>query len=181
MFGSRRPGKRSIVGTKVCALFEDGFYRPGVIQSVHLSSNLSSTQSYSVIFDEGGMGIFKDFQLVGPGFQGLNKGCIKVGQTVYITYNNREVKGRIIGNKDVELNGCQSLKHWLVGIGEENENVVRVKLDDIRLLESRKSARLSDQDTDYVKLADIPTGEGKKRTSFIDVPNFAIKHWYYIF
>lgn len=36
------------------------------------------------------------------------------------------------------------------------------KLDDVRVLESRKSARLMDQDTDFARLADV---SDRKRSS----------------
>jgi len=46
------------------------------------------------------------------------------------------------------------------------------RLEEVRLLESRKSARLMDQDTDFARLADM-AGADRKRTSShsIDVPN----------
>jgi len=45
------------------------------------------------------------------------------------------------------------------------------RIDEIRLLESRKSARLADQDTDFARLADM--GGDRKRASShsIDVPH----------
>jgi len=69
--------------------------------------------------------------------------------------------------------------------GPCNENIeVTRRVEDVRLMESRKSARLQDQDMDYIRLADPPLGvtggngvtsgglECKKRTvsSVIDVP-----------
>lgn len=47
---------------------------------------------------------------------------------------------------------------------------VRKRLDEVRLLESRKSARLADQDTDFARLADM-AGERKTRMPHhIDMP-----------
>ncbi|KAK6644693.1 hypothetical protein RUM43_000961 [Polyplax serrata] len=44
------------------------------------------------------------------------------------------------------------------------------RLEEVRLLESRKSARLMDQDTDFARLADM-AGDRKKTSSHsIDVP-----------
>lgn len=45
------------------------------------------------------------------------------------------------------------------------------RLEEVRLLESRKSARLMDQDTDFARLADMAGGERKRQASHtIDVP-----------
>nr|XP_027231892.1 uncharacterized protein LOC113823446 [Penaeus vannamei] len=48
---------------------------------------------------------------------------------------------------------------------------VKKRIEDIRLLESRKSARLADQDTDFAKLADMSTDrKDRKPSQTIDVP-----------
>lgn len=49
---------------------------------------------------------------------------------------------------------------------------LKKRLDEVRLLESRKSARLADSDTDFARLADMGTGSERKRASShsIDVP-----------
>nr|KAF7437903.1 hypothetical protein H0235_000294 [Vespula pensylvanica] len=45
------------------------------------------------------------------------------------------------------------------------------RIDEVRLLESRKSARLADQDTDFARLADM-AGDRKRASSHsIDVPH----------
>lgn len=45
------------------------------------------------------------------------------------------------------------------------------RIEEIRLLESRKSARLADQDTDFARLADM-AGDRKRASSHsIDVPH----------
>lgn len=45
------------------------------------------------------------------------------------------------------------------------------RLEEVRLLESRKSARLMDQDTDFARLADMAGGDRKRQASHtIDVP-----------
>ena len=173
MFGSKRPGKRSIVGTKVCAIFDDQFYRPGSIQSVQIPVEQGQEQTYSVVFDEGGCGVYKDYQLIGPGFRSLCADQVKIGQKIYLTYNNREVKGSILGTYPAEK-GDETPKYWIVGISNDVNTTVKVKLEDIRLVESRKSARLCDQDMDYTRMADV--NESKKRSSFIDVPQSCHKH-----
>ncbi|RXG70628.1 hypothetical protein Avbf_01128 [Armadillidium vulgare] len=51
------------------------------------------------------------------------------------------------------------------------EQEVKKRLEEIRLLESRKSARLADQDTDFAKLADCTSERNSRKTSStIDVP-----------
>jgi len=50
---------------------------------------------------------------------------------------------------------------------------VTKKLDEVRLLESRKSARLLEQDVDFARLADVSSSADRKRnqqTASIDVP-----------
>lgn len=43
------------------------------------------------------------------------------------------------------------------------------KLEEIRLLESRRSARLADSDTDFAKLADM-ANDRRRASNSIDVP-----------
>jgi len=66
-----------------------------------------------------------------------------------------------------------------VAIGTNGDAmVVSRKIDDLRLVESRKSARLIDQDTDYIRLSDPPFPDNKKRmvSTVIDVPTPQVKH-----
>ena len=44
------------------------------------------------------------------------------------------------------------------------------KLDEVRLLESRKSARLADQDTDFARLADMAGDRKRSSSNSIEVP-----------
>lgn len=46
---------------------------------------------------------------------------------------------------------------------------LKKKLDDVRLLESRKSARLADVDTDFARLADM-AGDRRRSSATIEVP-----------
>ncbi|CAF4882900.1 unnamed protein product [Pieris macdunnoughi] len=46
---------------------------------------------------------------------------------------------------------------------------LRKRLDEIRLLESRKSARLADVDTDFARLADM-AGDRRRASATIEVP-----------
>jgi hypothetical protein len=47
---------------------------------------------------------------------------------------------------------------------------VQKRLDEVRLLESRKSARLADQDTDFARLADMAGDRKRTASHTIDVP-----------
>lgn len=46
---------------------------------------------------------------------------------------------------------------------------LKKKLDEVRLLESRKSARLADMDTDFARLADM-AGDRRRASATIEVP-----------
>jgi hypothetical protein len=53
----------------------------------------------------------------------------------------------------------------------QQEETILLKIDEVRLLESRKSARLVNSDTDFSKLADIATSGAPQRGSkAIEVP-----------
>jgi hypothetical protein len=162
MFSSRRLAKRSIIGTRVCAPWSDGRYYPGQIQSTTNWPN--GEEVYSVVFDgDGASKTFRDVDLIGPGFQTITTATLKRGQKVFITHQGREVKGVVESTEgdDVHI--------------ELDDVVVHRRLEEVRVLESRRSARLQDQgDQDYSRLADLhPASEpGKKRTvsHVIDVP-----------
>lgn len=47
---------------------------------------------------------------------------------------------------------------------------LKKRLDEIRLLESRKSARLADVDTDFARLADM-AGDRRRASATIEVPS----------
>ena len=106
MASGRRPGKRSIVGSRVCALQADGLLYPGVIVSVVPTASTpdpaarTSPQLYTVRFDVGGSTqTFRESDVFGVGFQSVSAARLKPGQTVYITHNGREVKGRVEGRQ----------------------------------------------------------------------------------
>lgn len=46
---------------------------------------------------------------------------------------------------------------------------LKKRLEEVRLLESRRSARLADQDTDFARLADMG-GDRRRASHSIDVP-----------
>jgi len=103
MASGRRPGKRSIVGSRVCAPLADGLLYPGVIVSVQPpvstpdpAARTFSQQSYVVRFDaSGSTQTFRESDVFIVGFQTVSAARLKPGQTVYVTHNGREVKGHI--------------------------------------------------------------------------------------
>ena len=167
MFGSRRLAKRSIIGSRVCAQWTDGRYFPGVISATQTWPN--GEEVFTVNFDDGHTSTLQDKDLIGPGFQTIQYAKLKPGQKVFITYNGREVSGKVDHHDIVEDNVF--IKMDSGPMGSEDLEIDR-KLEDVRLLPSRKSSRLQKQDTDYSKMADMPSSEAKKRTvsQIIDVP-----------
>ena len=167
MFGTRRLAKRSIVGSKISARRQNGRYVPGVIQSQYAEEGPFSDAVYSVQFEDGVQNLISGKHIIGPGFHPTTVAVLKNGQNVFLTLNGREVNGTVLQhNRDSD----EVLMNVVLQNGDEVE--VTKRLEEVRLLKSRKSARLLDQDTDYSKLADIHLSEAKKRTvsQGIDVP-----------
>ncbi|XP_074656620.1 zinc finger protein 395-like [Tubulanus polymorphus] len=187
MFGSRRLAKRSIVGTRVSALGEDGRFYPGFITATDSSSETNAkTTTYEIRFDNGSsrQNVFRK-EIVAPGFQSitaLQHRPLKPGQKLFVTHNGREISGELIKHDAIadELTIVHKNSTGLA-TGDEAEETeedaekmfVTRKLDECRLIESRKSARLQDHgdSTDYSKLLEMHP-EPKKRnvSSVIDVP-----------
>lgn len=166
MFGNKRLAKRSIVGTRVCGLWpQDGRYYPGIIQSQVSEESITSSAVYVVRFDDGFCQHVKSRCIVGPGFQPVATTTLKQGQKVFITLNGREVCGTVIfHDRDID----EVVINVRTPTGDDFDT--GRKLEDVRLLESRKSARLVEQqDTDYSKLADIHVGANGNNTVPADV------------
>ena len=170
----KRLAKRSILGTRVCAPLDKHYYS-GIIKATKTSSVDTRDTLYSVLFDTvfNGKKVTLDYsaqQLIGPGFQSVSITNLNKGQKIYLTYNGREVSGVVdchVSNDEVFLtidntsNNCN--QNSLI-----NQTPIKVKrrLDEIRLLESRKSARLQEIDTDYSKVAEGQTDPAiRRRTS----------------
>lgn len=47
---------------------------------------------------------------------------------------------------------------------------LKKRIEEVRLLESRKSARLMDQDTDFARLADMAADRKRTSSNSIEVP-----------
>lgn len=173
MSGTKRLAKRSILGTRVSALWQqDGRYYPGVIRAQAAEETPGSKALYTVHFDDGFEANVTGKDIIGQGFQTGPSGRLKHGQKVFVTMNGREVFG-VVAHHD------RRFDEVVINIKQSNgeENTINRKVDEVRLMESRKSARLVDLSTDYSKLADIQLSEPKKRAVSlnIDVPSPAFK------
>lgn len=94
MSTGKRLAKRSIIGTRVVALCDDGLFHSGVIHAVKTGREDETSSRYSVRFDSSRrIGVYKDSDLIGPGFQSVQSATLQTGQKVYLTYNGREVSG----------------------------------------------------------------------------------------
>ncbi|XP_033227454.1 zinc finger protein 704-like isoform X2 [Belonocnema kinseyi] len=173
MSTGKRLAKRSIFGTKVCAPLENGKYYCGSIFEVHTPGSnasgngmpLTTKTRFLVKFDDvPGEDIVKlkeyqDREIIGPGFGSITNTKLVPGQKVYLTYNGREIHAEV-----TEHNVKTDEVHVVFApSGQESMSLVK-KLDEVRLLESRKSARLSNSDTNFAKLADV-NSDRKRSTS----------------
>uniref|UniRef100_A0A8D9AMP7 Zinc finger protein 395 n=1 Tax=Cacopsylla melanoneura TaxID=428564 RepID=A0A8D9AMP7_9HEMI len=186
MSTGKRIAKRSIIGTRVCAPGDDGKFYSGVIHAVKTPSNCSDIfttvgMKYSIRFDpplpQGAAWNreYRDTELIGPGFQSVQNFHLLPGQKVYLTFNGREISGDIVQH-DVNMDEVSVL---ICPPGYEGVIEMKKRLEEVRLLESRKSARLMDQDTDFARLADVgtdrkrTTGTSTSSSQHIDVPSVA--------
>ncbi|XP_060516727.1 zinc finger protein 395 [Cylas formicarius] len=180
MSTGKRIAKRSIIGTRVCAPGEDGKYYSGVIQAVKTPAsvennnciNLTPNTRYTVRFDsrQGTLGRtsaeFLESELIGPGFQSVLGAELVPQQKCFVTFNGREISGEVLKHH-IETDEVIIRIH---PIGTEAPFEVQKKLEEVRLLESRKSARLADQDTDFARLADMAGDRKRTASHTIDVP-----------
>ena len=180
MFSGRRPGKRSIVGTRVCAPFTDGFYSSGVISAIQTAGPWeATTDRYVVEFEDGSKRTFGGDDIIGAGFQSLTTDRLNVGQTVFITHNGREVEGSVERVVDDEV---------VVSLTDNALVVLSVRTEDIRLMKSRRSARLSESQQDPVSMItnDSPFESSCKRLRPTDAAvasvsrSWPYNHWYRI-
>ena len=166
----KRLAKRSILGTRVCAPL-DKHYFSGIIKATKTSSVDTRETLYAVLFDNvfNGKKVTLDYsgkQLIGPGFESVSIANLNKGQKIFLTYNGREVSGTVdshdLSNDQVFLTIDNTSNN-----SNQNQTSIKVnrRLEEIRLLESRKSARLQENDTDYSKIAEGQTDPVRRRTS----------------
>jgi hypothetical protein len=53
MFSNRKLAKRSIIGTKISALWQDGRFYPGSIRNYSAEESFIFGQKYTIQFDDG--------------------------------------------------------------------------------------------------------------------------------
>lgn len=172
MSTGKRIAKRSIVGTRVSVPVNgipvqgQSLWLPAVIHSTRV---LGLETSYCVFFTVNDPDLrnilpsrkeYRAEQIIGPGFQPVTSiRRFAAGQKVFITFKGREVAGtvshhnpaidEVILTIDMTKNkDSNSLLESTAGSCVQ----VRRRIEDIRLLESRKSARLVDSDQDYSRL-----------------------------
>ncbi|XP_004529210.1 transcription initiation factor TFIID subunit 1 isoform X2 [Ceratitis capitata] len=112
---------------------------------------------------------FRESDLIGPGFRSIIGIQLQPGQRVFLTFNGRETSGDVVSH-DAEKD---EVVVKIMTIGNEEPIELKKRLEEVRLLESRRSARLADQerDTDFARLADMG-GDRRRATSLsIEVPN----------
>lgn len=111
MSTGKRLAKRSIIGTRVVAKGDDGMFYSGVIHAVKTPAaaypennnciNLTPKTRFSVRFDVKNAVGKRDSreyaakELVGPGFGGIQGLALPSGQGVFLTFNGREVSGKV--------------------------------------------------------------------------------------
>lgn len=96
MSTGKRLAKRSIIGTRVVALREDGLFHSAVIHAVKSTKEEGGEAKYSVRFDDSrAVSVYADSELIGPGFQSLQSAILQAGQKVFLTFNGREVTGEV--------------------------------------------------------------------------------------
>ncbi|XP_037507307.1 zinc finger protein 704 isoform X2 [Rhipicephalus sanguineus] len=169
MSTGKRLAKRSILGTRVCAPTADGLHMPGVIQAT--KTDAEDENVYTVTFPDKTTGEYRGDELIGPGFQTIAGLTLKSGQRVYVTFNGREVSGAVLEHDAVRDDVLISIQP-----SQHNHHITHTvqlhkRLEEVRLLESRKSARLQDLDTDYSRLAEGQSELRRRASSLsIDVP-----------
>ncbi|CAG0891217.1 unnamed protein product [Darwinula stevensoni] len=143
---AKRFAKRAVLGARV-AVPEGPFYRQAtILRYVDEPGGL-----FTVKLEDSA--VVKDVHesvILGPGFNPVSSALLRPGQRVFFTHNNREVTGlvkQLLANDEV-----------LISLQSEHRNSpteVKRRAEEIRFVESRKSARLQDSELDFAKLADM--------------------------
>uniref|UniRef100_A0A2M4A573 Putative transcription initiation factor tfiid subunit 1 isoform x2 n=2 Tax=Anopheles triannulatus TaxID=58253 RepID=A0A2M4A573_9DIPT len=117
---------------------------------------------------------FRETELIGPGFRTIADVKLKPGQKVFLTYNGRENAAEVITHDD--LKDEVKVRITVVagangGAAQEVPIELTKRLEEVRLLESRRSLRLAvqEKDTDFARLADM-AGDRRRQSNCIDVP-----------
>ncbi|CAL4155906.1 unnamed protein product, partial [Meganyctiphanes norvegica] len=97
MSTGKRLAKRSILGTRVACMSEDGKYYPSIICNVKQMDEGKGPTVYTVrVEGEHRRRDVRESDLVGSGFVNVNSVKLRSGQKVYITHNQREIHGAVL-------------------------------------------------------------------------------------
>lgn len=131
MLSQKRPARRTPLGTRVAAPRSDGYYHCGCVDAG--DENPAKGRTVTVRFDDGLSREYEEDSVVGPGFLTTSDVMLRPGQTVYIVRGGREVK-------------CQFLRANASGDAVVLDGTLEVlcRLEDVRLVDSRRSARPTD-------------------------------------
>lgn len=168
----KRVPKRSILGTRVSAPWSDGRFYCGVVESMTEQPN--GQYMYSVLFDDGYNKLYFHRDIVGPGFNSTAGNFLKHGQKVFVTHQGREVAGCVVKHN-------KTTNEVLIELECSNGELIEAikRLDDVRLMESRRSARLnSDSDGGQSQHIDVPR---TKTRALRYVTNLIIIHCWYTY
>lgn len=152
----KRLPKRSILGTRVSAPWSDGRFYCGNVESMTEQPN--GQYMYSVLFDDGYSKLYFHKDIVGQGFNSTTGIFLKHGQKVFITHQGREVCGCVIKHN-------RATNEVLIELECSNGEMIEAikRLDEIRLMESRRSARLNnDADGGQSQHIDVPRTKATK-------------------
>jgi len=158
MSTNKRIPKRSIIGSRVSVCCKDGVWRIGVVTAMRSKEDglMPMEKKFSVKLEVNkAVDEFSENEVIGPGFlSAIPIGTeLIMGQHVFVTNNGREVEGKVNNHNMIQD---------LVEVEAKDFGIIFKKLEDIRLMESRKSARLIHTDTDFSLLADFNIVEQRK-------------------
>eukprot|EP00092_Neocalanus_flemingeri_P014066 GFUD01015175.1.p1 GENE.GFUD01015175.1~~GFUD01015175.1.p1 ORF type:complete len:580 (+),score=103.80 GFUD01015175.1:324-2063(+) len=158
MSTNKRIPKRSIIGSRVSVCCKDGAWRIGLVTAMRSREDglMPMEKKFSVKIEcTKAVDEYSESEVIGPGFlSAIPIGSeLIVGQHVFVTNNGREVEGKVNSHNVIQD---------LVEVEAKDFGVIYKKLEDIRLMESRKSARLIHTDTDFSLLADFNIVEQRK-------------------
>jgi len=158
MSTNKRIPKRSIIGSRVSVCCKDGVWRLGLVTAMRSKEDglIPMEKKFSVKIEcNKRVEEFSENEVIGPGFlSAIPFGTeLVTGQHVFVTHNGREVEGKVKSH---------NTKQDSVEVDAKDFGIISKKLEDIRVMESRKSARLIHSDTDFSLLADFNIVEQRK-------------------
>jgi len=167
MSTGKRLAKRSIVGSKVVVQGDDGLYYPAVIQAVRTGElgTRYAVRRYGGNGGSGGVSEYGECDLIGPGFQSSSALTLKAGQRVYVTFTGREIAGQVTCHRpDVD-----QVHITLLAPNSNTAEIVK-RMEEVRLMESRKSLRLMDRGDSVAPTGDATATAASTQASTPSTP-----------